>query len=121
MAAFLSLNVALALMALALGTHWVEWHFREAPDAASRASAFQLGANVHVASALAAFAAQLAPLRLTAPIITGLLGSLAFSGALYGFAVLGWSAGMPGTVLGAGLLAASWIWIAVRFARAGGT
>ncbi|MEM6896763.1 MAG: DUF423 domain-containing protein [Pseudomonadota bacterium] len=117
MQALLSVNIALALAALAVGGHWVEWHFREAADVESRVSAFTLAAQVHAATAIAAFAAALSPTSLRWPIIMGLVGTLAFSGALYGFATVGWKAGMPGTVIGTILIALSWLWIALRLAR----
>ncbi|MEM9438452.1 MAG: DUF423 domain-containing protein [Pseudomonadota bacterium] len=117
MPAFLALNVALALAALALGGHWVEWHFRDLDDVASRTSAFELGAQVHAASAVAALAAALGRTHLNAPIISGLFGTFVFSGALYAFATLGWKATMPGTVIGSVLLIASWLWIAAKLWR----
>ena len=117
MPAFLAFNVALALAALALGGHWVEWHFRELDDVASRTSAFELGAEVHAVSAVAALAAARGRAHFNAPIITGVFGTLIFSGALYAFATFGWKATMPGTVFGSVLLIASWLWIAAKLWR----
>ncbi|MEM8591939.1 MAG: DUF423 domain-containing protein [Pseudomonadota bacterium] len=116
MRALLACNIALALISLAIGGHWVEWHFRAADDGASRTSAFELGAQVHAATAIAAYGACLggAP---RASLWLSLIGITAFSGALYAFATLGWKATMPGTVIGTIFLAASWVWIALTHLR----
>ena len=99
---------------MALGGHWVDWHFRAVADVAARTSAFELGSQVHAVSAVAFFAAGIGGRAILTPIIIGLIGSLAFSGALYAFAVFGWAAGMPATIIGAALIGLSWIWISLR-------
>ena len=114
MKALLSLNVGIGLLCLALGGHWVDWHFRALADVAARTSAFELGSQVHAVSAVAYFAAGMGSHAIFAPLTIGLIGSLTFSGALYAFAIFGWTAVMSATVIGAVLIGLSWIWIALR-------
>ncbi|MEM6479891.1 MAG: DUF423 domain-containing protein [Pseudomonadota bacterium] len=111
MNALLALNFTVALMALAVGGHAVDYALNGAADAASRVSAFELAAQVHAACAAALLAVwQL--LRATRPawaIWIVLAGLAAFALALYGYGTLGWKAAMPLTVIGTLLMGLGWL------------
>ncbi|MEM1431973.1 MAG: DUF423 domain-containing protein [Pseudomonadota bacterium] len=122
--AVLALNVSVALLALAVGGHALEWLLRDLPDAASRVSSFTLAAQVHAAAAVGLLAVGLSfgPAGLAgAGLATAGLGLVLFCGALYLHGLAGAVWAMPATLPGALLLVIGWGLIAAALARTDGT
>lgn len=83
---FWAANVGLALLALGLGGHWLDWAYRDLPHVADRVEAWNLAAQVYVGASLGALAVALCPAPYASSVEAARVAWIAICGGLVLFA-----------------------------------
>ena len=113
LAAAAALSMALAALAVAIGSHALEWRLEGKAERAGRTASFDLAARVHVLASVSLLLGHGTEMPAPGWVIAAWWGAiLLFSGALYLHALTGATWLMAATAPGAAALVAGWVGVA---------
>ncbi|MEL6518167.1 MAG: DUF423 domain-containing protein [Pseudomonadota bacterium] len=113
LAAAAALSMAIAVLAVSIGSHALEWRLGSDPERAARTKSFELAERVHVLASLSLLLGHATALPTPSWVIAAWWAAiLLFSGALYVHALTGATWLMAATVPGAVGLIVGWIGVA---------
>ncbi|MEM1065470.1 MAG: DUF423 domain-containing protein [Pseudomonadota bacterium] len=113
LAAAAAISMAVAALAISVGSHAVEWRLDGSPERAGRMKSFDLAAQVHVVASLSLLLGHSTDMPAPGWILAAWWAAiLLFSGALYLHALTGASWAMAATLPGAVAFVAGWIGVA---------
>lgn len=118
---FWAANVGLALLALGLGGHWLDWAYRDLADVADRVEAWTLAAQVYVGASLGALAVTLCPAPYAPSVQTTRVawfaicaGLILFAAPLFIYALTGQTFAMVALLPGILGLSLGWLILAAK-------